>query len=89
VSLTAKALDLKFDLLPIDILHGAQLNPEFLEASFQKKKFNFYSLLYKQSIIVTLQMNVQHTLPTIQKDNFILSERWVKVIIYFILHIYV
>ncbi|KAL5232613.1 hypothetical protein ACI65C_000023 [Semiaphis heraclei] len=51
VLLTAKALGLEISLLPIDLLHGEQLDHEFLE------------------------IHIEHTLPTKQKDTLVLSER--------------
>ncbi|KAL5232615.1 hypothetical protein ACI65C_000025, partial [Semiaphis heraclei] len=51
VLLTAKALGLEISLLPIDLLHGEQLDHEFLE------------------------IHIEHTLPTKQKDTLVLSDR--------------
>ncbi|KAL5233987.1 hypothetical protein ACI65C_001397 [Semiaphis heraclei] len=49
--MTAKALGLEISLLPIDLLHGEQLDHEFLE------------------------IHIEHTLPTKQKDTLVLSDR--------------
>jgi len=77
VLLTAKALGLVLNLKTVDLFKNEHMKPEFLKVSFRKKIVLFKLLCCTALIIIVviLQLNPQHSIPTLEIGEFVMWER--------------